>query len=52
MGCIRIGALFALVVAGALALTTAVPAPATADDNTIVFGAALPQRAPTRAKAR
>lgn len=47
MGGIRIGALFALMVAGALALTTAVPA--RADDNTIVFGAAL---AATGANAR
>jgi branched-chain amino acid transport system substrate-binding protein len=49
MGCIRVGSLFALVVAGALALTTAVPAPVRADDNTIVFGAAL---AATGANAR
>jgi branched-chain amino acid transport system substrate-binding protein len=49
MGCIRVGAFFALVVAGALALTTAAPAPAKADDNTIVFGAAL---AATGANAR
>jgi branched-chain amino acid transport system substrate-binding protein len=49
MACIRVGALFALVVAGALALTTAAPAPAKADDNTIVFGAAL---AATGANAR
>src|ERR1700733_8383229 len=49
MGCIRVGALFALVVAGALPPTTAVPAPATADDSTIVFGAAL---AATGANAR
>src|ERR1700733_10048446 len=49
MGCIRVGALFALVVAGALPPTTAVPAPARADDNTIVFGAAL---ASTGANAR
>jgi branched-chain amino acid transport system substrate-binding protein len=49
MGCLRVGTLFALIVAGALALTTAVPAPARADDNTIVFGAAL---AATGANAR
>ncbi|HEV8020857.1 MAG TPA: amino acid ABC transporter substrate-binding protein [Candidatus Lustribacter sp.] len=49
MACIRVGALFALAVAGALALTTAVPVPARADDNTIVFGAAL---AATGANAR
>lgn len=49
MAFIRVGALFALAVAGALALTTAVPAPARADDNTIVFGAAL---ASTGANAR
>jgi branched-chain amino acid transport system substrate-binding protein len=41
MGYFRFGGLFALAVAGTLALTTAVPAPACADDNTIVFGAAL-----------
>src|SRR5580704_17210495 len=49
MGCLRVGTLFALIVASALALTTAVPAPARADDNTIVFGAAL---AATGANAR
>ena len=41
MGYFRFAGLSALAVAGALAFTTAVPAPATADDNTIVFGAAL-----------
>jgi branched-chain amino acid transport system substrate-binding protein len=41
MGYVRVGGLFAVLVAGALALTSAVPAPAAADDNTIVFGAAL-----------
>jgi branched-chain amino acid transport system substrate-binding protein len=41
MGPFRFGGLFALAVAGSLALTSAVPAPARADDNTIVFGAAL-----------
>jgi branched-chain amino acid transport system substrate-binding protein len=49
MGCLRVGALFALTVAGALAFTTAVPVPATAADDTIVFGAAL---AATGATAR
>lgn len=38
---VRIGGLLAVVVAGALVLTSAVPVPASADDNTIVFGAAL-----------
>ena len=41
MGYFRFGALSALAVSGVLALSTAVPAPASADDNTIVFGAAL-----------
>jgi branched-chain amino acid transport system substrate-binding protein len=41
MGFLRFGGLCALTVAGALAFTTAVPAPAAADDATIVFGAAL-----------
>jgi branched-chain amino acid transport system substrate-binding protein len=41
MSSIRIGGLFALTIAGALALTSAVPAPAAAADDTIVFGAAL-----------
>src|ERR1019366_727972 len=41
MGCLRFGGLFALTLAGALALITAVPAPARAADDTIVFGAAL-----------
>jgi branched-chain amino acid transport system substrate-binding protein len=41
MADVRIGGIFALIVAGTLALTTAVPVPASADDNTIVFGAAL-----------
>jgi branched-chain amino acid transport system substrate-binding protein len=41
MGSFRIGGFFALAVAGSLALTSAVSLPARADDNTIVFGAAL-----------
>jgi branched-chain amino acid transport system substrate-binding protein len=41
MGLLRFGGLLALTVAGSLAFTTAVPAPATAADDTIVFGAAL-----------
>jgi branched-chain amino acid transport system substrate-binding protein len=41
MGYVRIGGLFAALIAGSLALTSAVPAPAAADDTTIVFGAAL-----------
>jgi branched-chain amino acid transport system substrate-binding protein len=41
MGFVRFGGFFALTVAGALAFTTAVPAPARAADDTIVFGAAL-----------
>jgi branched-chain amino acid transport system substrate-binding protein len=41
MGLIRVGSFLALAVAGALAVTTAVPAPAAAADGTIVFGAAL-----------
>jgi branched-chain amino acid transport system substrate-binding protein len=41
MGQFRFGGFFALAVAGTLALTSAVSAPARADDNTIVFGAAL-----------
>ena len=41
MGCIRVGGFLALAIASALALTTAVPAPASAANGTIVFGAAL-----------
>jgi branched-chain amino acid transport system substrate-binding protein len=41
MGFLRFGGLFALTIAGSLAFTTAVPAPASAADGTIVFGAAL-----------
>src|ERR1700733_230427 len=41
MNCLRFSGLFALTLAGALALTTAVPAPARAAGDTIVFGAAL-----------
>jgi branched-chain amino acid transport system substrate-binding protein len=41
MSCIRVGGFLALAIAGALALTTAVPAPASAANGTIVFGAAL-----------
>jgi branched-chain amino acid transport system substrate-binding protein len=41
MGHVRIGGLFAVLAAGTLAFTSAVPAPASADDSTIVFGAAL-----------
>ena len=52
MGCIRVGAHVALTVAGALALATAVPAPAAADDGTIVFGAALAATGRTRARGR
>jgi branched-chain amino acid transport system substrate-binding protein len=49
MGFVRFGGLFALTIASALAFTSAVPAPATAADDTIVFGAAL---AATGATAR
>jgi branched-chain amino acid transport system substrate-binding protein len=41
MGLLRVGGLLALTIAGSLAFTTAVPAPAAAADGTIVFGAAL-----------
>jgi branched-chain amino acid transport system substrate-binding protein len=41
MGSLRFGTFSALAIACALAFTTAVPAPAAADDATIVFGAAL-----------
>jgi branched-chain amino acid transport system substrate-binding protein len=41
MGLLRVGGLLALTIAGSLAFTTAVPAPASAADGTIVFGAAL-----------
>ena len=41
MGSLRFGTFSALAIACALAFTTAVPAPASADDGTIVFGAAL-----------
>src|SRR5580704_6596070 len=49
MASFRFGSFFALTIAGTLALTTAVPARASAADNTIVFGAAL---AATGATAR
>jgi branched-chain amino acid transport system substrate-binding protein len=41
MGLLRVGGLLSLTIAGSLAFTTAVPAPASAADGTIVFGAAL-----------
>jgi branched-chain amino acid transport system substrate-binding protein len=41
MGSFRVGSFFALAVASTLIFTTAVPAPVSADDATIVFGAAL-----------
>ena len=49
MGLLRVGGLLALTLAGSLAFATAVPAPASAADGTIVFGAAL---AATGATAR
>jgi len=49
MAYLRVGGLIALAIAGALTLSTAVPPPASAADNTIVFGAAL---AATGANAR
>ena len=51
MGFLRVGNLFALAIAGTLALTTAVPAPARAADDTIVFGAALAATGAKPAKA-
>ncbi len=41
MGFLRFGSLLSLTIAGALAFSTAFPAPALAADDTIVFGAAL-----------